>query len=366
VGLRWQPVDGVTLRGSRSRNFRAPSLSQLFAPSSQNLSSTGNDPCDADRISSGPNPTQRRAACLALFAANPTYGTGGPGGAAAGASAAARLATFQDSSENFTTAIVTTGGNPNLMNEVSKTWTYGIVLQPKVVPGLTFTADRIEIDLTGGLVAFTTQDFTAACYDDPNPAAGTCSAFTRLTTATASSQAGSIATGTTTTFNAGIIRYRGETYDLNYAVPLERIFGGDPGKLDLDVTATHTALLESSVTGSVFVRSDGTANSSITSTPQPTWAGRFNAAYQTGPFRFSYQAFYLGPVIAAPNATIENNPNPRIGANLTHSLSMQVQIKQLTFRVGVTNLTDEQPSYPTLNYGDIIGRSYYAGAKVRF
>jgi iron complex outermembrane receptor protein len=366
VGLRWQPVAGVTLRGSRSRNFRAPSLTQLFGPSTQNLASTGTDPCDADRISGGPNPTQRRAACLALFAANPTYGTGGPGGAAVGSSAATRLATFQDSSENFTTALVTTGGNPRLNNEVSKTWTYGIVLQPKFVPGLTFTADRIEIDLTGGLVAFTTQDFAAACYDDPNPAAGTCSAFTRLTTATDSSQAGSIATGTSTTFNAGIIRYRGETYDLNYAVPLERIFGGNPGKLDLDLTAQHTGLLESSVTGAVFVRSDGTANSSITGTPQPTWSGRLNAAYQTGPFRFSYQAFYLGPVIAMPNATIENNPHPRIGANVTHSLSMQVQVKQLTFRVGVTNLTDEQPSYPTLSYGDIVGRSFYAGAKVRF
>ncbi|MDB5669775.1 MAG: TonB-dependent receptor, partial [Alphaproteobacteria bacterium] len=211
VGARWEVVEGVTLRGSRSRNFRAPTLTQLFAPSSANLASGNFDPCDADRIASGPNPTQRRAACVALFQANPTYGTGGPGGAAVGASVDARLAAFQDSGENFTTTLVTTGGNPNLRNETAKTWTYGIVLQPRFIPGFTLTADRIQIDLTDGLSPFTTQNFAEACYDDPTPAAGVCNAFTRLSVATAASQAGSFATGTTTTFNAGVIRFRGET-----------------------------------------------------------------------------------------------------------------------------------------------------------
>ena len=35
-------------------------------------------------------------------------------------------------------------------------------------------------------------------------------------------------------------------------------------------------------------------------------------------------------------------------------------------RFGVTNFTDELPSYPTLTHGDILGRRYYAGLKVRF
>ncbi|MEH3158512.1 MAG: TonB-dependent receptor, partial [Sphingomonas taxi] len=176
--------------------------------------------------------------CLALFQANPTYGTGGPGGAATGASAEARLAAFQNSGENFTTTLVTTGGNPNLRNEIAKTWTYGIVAQPRFIPGLTITADRIQIDLTDGLSPFTTQNFAETCFDDPNPPAGVCSAFTRLAVATSASQAGSYATGTTTTFNAGVIRFRGETYNLNYLLPL----GGNAGRLEFELAGdAHVA-----------------------------------------------------------------------------------------------------------------------------
>src|SRR5690606_16925205 len=244
AGLRWEPMDGVMLRGSRSRNFRAPTLSQLFAPASTEYDSTGYDPCDADRIASGTNPAVRRANCEALFAANPHWGD---------------LADFQSSSENFQHALITTGGNPDLKNEISKTWTYGIVLQPRFIPGLTIVADRIEIDLTDGLSPFTTEDFAAACFDDPNMPEEFCGAFKRLAVGTDGVAAGSIIEGTTTTVNAGIVRYRGEVYTVNYQVPLESIFtNSDPGTLELGLEATRTSLLTTSVTGASFIRSDNT------------------------------------------------------------------------------------------------------------
>lgn len=359
LGLVWQPIEDVTFRVSRGRNFRAPTITQLFAPNAQNLASGNFDPCDADRIVGGSNPTQRRASCLALFEANPTYGTGGPGGAALGATAATRLAGFQNSGENFTTTLVTTGGNPNLLNEVSKTWTYGVVMQPRFLPGFTFMADRIEIDLTDGLSAFTTANFANACYDDPTPAAGVCQAFTRLGAGNNQSQAGSFATGRTTTFNAGLILFKGETYDVNYTMPMSRILKRDAGILDLQLVATHTSKLETSVTGAVFTRSDRTA-------AQPEWSGHFDVRYSIEQFRFSYQAFYLGSVLAVPNATIENNPNPNLDSNLTHSVSAQMDHGKFSLRAGVNNLTDKMPSYPSLTYGDIIGRQFFVGIRARY
>ena len=359
LGAIWQPIEDITLRVSRGRNFRAPTLTQLFAPSAQNLASGNQDPCDADRISGGPNPTQRRAACLALFESNQTFGTGGPGGAAAGSSALARLAGFQNSGENFTTTLVTTGGNPDLRNEISNTWTYGVVLQPRFIPGLSIAVDRIEIDLQDGLSAFTTANFASNCYDDPDPAPGVCEAFTRLAAGNNQSQAGSFATGRTTTFNAGVIRFRGETYDVNYTLPLSKLSDGNSGVLNFQVVATHTALFETSVTGVVFTRSDRTA-------AQPAWSGRFDLRYSNGPFRMSYQAFYLGPVLAVPNATIENNPNPNLDSNLTHSISAQIEVGKLEFRAGINNLTDEMPSYPSLTYGDIVGRNFFVGVRARY
>jgi outer membrane receptor protein involved in Fe transport len=358
LGLRWEVVRGVTVRGSRSRNFRAPTLTQLLAPSASGLDSTGFDPCDADRISGGPNPAQRRASCLALFAANPGYGVDADG-TGAGLSAAARLARFQDPSENFARASVTTGGNAGLRNEISNTWTYGILLQPRIVPGLTISADRIEIDLKDGLSAFTTQDFTAACYDDPNPAAGVCSAFTRLATTDGLSPGGTIATGTTTTFNAGVIRYRGENYMVDYQFALGDLFRtGDLSRLQLTASATHNTLLTTSVTGTTFVRTDGTYLS-------PTWVGRFNAAYSKGPLRLTYQLQYRDRTAAGSNVSIETTPNPVLARNIVHDVSAQVDLGAIALRIGVDNLTDKDPSYPQIAYGDILGRRFYAGARIK-
>ncbi|HZD52166.1 MAG TPA: TonB-dependent receptor, partial [Woeseiaceae bacterium] len=232
AGLQWTVTEGVQLRASRSRNFRAPTLQQLVAPQVTSLDAIGRDPCDADRISSGPNPDIRRANCLALFEANPTYGVA-PDGGNAGASAEERLAGFQDPAENFQQARVTTGGNPDLRNEVSDTFTYGIVLQPAFAPGLTFAADRVEVDLEDGLSPFETRDLAAACFDNEIPPPGVCEAFTRLAEPEGNLPGGSIVTGTTTTFNAGVVKYRGEVYYLNYRFDVDSLFDGAGGEVEL-------------------------------------------------------------------------------------------------------------------------------------
>lgn len=354
LGLRWQPIDGVTLRGSRSRNFRAPTLTQLFAPSSTTLDAVGRDPCDADRITSGSNPDVRYANCLAAFEANAGYGVAADG-SNAGASAADRLAGFQDPAENFQRATITTGGNSALRNEISDTLTYGVVLQPSFIPGLTMSADRIEIDLQDGLSPFTTEDFSSTCFDNVDPDPAICEAFTRLANPDGLNPGGTIIAGTTTTFNAGVVRYRGEVYAVNYRfAPSD----GAIGRFQVGVNATHNSLLTTSVTGETFVRTDN-------SFAKPTWEGRFNLDWDHGPVRVSYQAYYLDQTKATFDATIENNPNPILDSNLTHSISMQFDAGMMTFRLGVDNFTDEAPSYPQIGYGDILGRRFFAGAKIR-
>lgn len=357
-GLRWDVMEGVTLRVSQSRNFRAPTLEQSIAPSVTALDAISRDPCDADRIASGPNPDVRRANCLALFEANPGYGVA-VDGSNAGASAAERLATFQDPSENFTQALVTTGGNPDLRNEISDTLTYGVILQPQFLPGLTLIVDRIEVDLTDGLSAFETQDFARACYDNTNPPPGVCEAFTRLAAPDASLPGGSIVTGTTTTFNAGVVKYEGEVYYLNYGFELSSLFDGVGGDVELGLESTHTSLFTTSVTGDAFVRADNTV-------AQPDWFTRFDASYSNDPFRFTYQLVYLDDALAGPDVTVENNPNPFISKNITHNISAHYRFGELTVRAGISNLTDEEPSYPTYHYGDILGRQYFLGANYRF
>ena len=360
VGGTWEVVPGITFRTSRSRNFRAPTLTQLLAPNSVTQTFIQSDACDADRINGGPRPDVRRKNCLALFEANPGYGVGqvlADGTTVQpGASAAVRLANFQDPSESFNNAIVTSGGNRNLRNEISNTLTFGIVIELRMIPGLSITADRIQVDLRDGLSNFTTQNFIETCMDNANPSATVCNAFARLANPDGTNPGGTIIGGTTTTFNAGVIKYRGEVYRLSYQFPLR---GGDLGQVYFGVEATHNDLLTTSVTGDTFSRTDNTIQA-------PTWSGRLDLRYVKGPFRFTYQLAYLGRARPFADATIETTPTPTIDSNVTHAISAQYDFGKLTLRAGIINLTNQAPSYPSLAYGDIVGRQIYVGAKVKF
>src|SRR5881398_3385060 len=100
VSIRWQPLDpkyigAVTLRGSYTEAFHAPTLSELTPASSQNF------PIVADPFSSQTEP-QIEERIL---------------------------------------------GNPNLHPEVAYEWTYGAVYSPKWVKGLTLSADWWHIDM---------------------------------------------------------------------------------------------------------------------------------------------------------------------------------------------------------------------------
>jgi outer membrane receptor protein involved in Fe transport len=340
AGGRWEIVTGLTLRGSRSRNFRAPTLDMLFAPASTGLDAVGNEPCDMRFINTGPAPATRLANCQALFAAHPNWGP---------------LASFQDPAVNFSTALVTTGGNPDLKNEISNTTTYGVVLQPTFAPGLTIVVDRIEVDLTNGLSPFTPQNFSETCFDSSPQPAAICSTFTR------DPATGFITAANQTTFNAGQVRFRGETYNVNYNFPLARVFGDahDYGNLELNLESTHTALYEQSVTGFDKTRLDGTVTN-------PDWVTRFDARYTRGPLRATYELYYLPSAKLTPTATIESTPTPVVDSNIRHSISAQYDFGHYTVRAGVINLTDEEPSYPTRNYGDILGRQYFVGLRARF
>lgn len=345
LGLRYQPVQDITFRVSRSRNFRAPNLYELYAPTTSALSAITADPCDNRNIAGGTNPAARLKNCQALFAANPNYGS---------------LASFQDLSQNYPDAVITSGGNSNLKNEVSHTWTWGVVLEPRFVPGLRFSFDRVSINLTDGLSLFTPTNFLSTCYDSTNPDPSVCSTFTRLATASGGLPAGTIVAATQTTFNAGLVQYRGDTYDLSYRFKLDQFFHDrNAGSLALAVNAVNNRKLLTSVTGFDFTSTDGTIG-------EPKWQVRYNATYQYKKLTLSYELDYQSSALSAAAATIETTPTPAVRHNYVHNISAQLDLGKFALRGGIANFTDEQPSYPTLTYGDILGRRFFIGATARF
>ena len=75
--------------------------------------------------------------------------------------------------------------------------------------------------------------------------------------------------------------------------------------------------------------------------------------------------YFLPRTLDMATSTPESTPYPEIASNITHSISASYQAtKDLTVRAGITNLTDKMPSYPTLSYGDILGRRYFLGVNL--
>jgi len=329
-GLRWTVVPGITLRASHGTNFRVPNLNELFEPAVTALNAVGADPCDERFISSGIDPAARLANCEALFAAHPTY-NGGHG-----------LAGFEDPATNFSTADVTTEGNPNLENEISHTWTVGMVLQPQFLPGLTLVADRIEIRLTNAITAFTPANYLSACFDSTPQPAAYCNTIARDSN-------GDIVTAVSSFVNAGLQTYRGETYNLHYTFALLERHHFD---LNLEMTHNENNTLYVAETVTPYA---GTAL-------DPHWVGRFDAGYSLGPVHVTYDLYGMSHALAAPGDNAQNTQYLYYASNLQHNLSVLYDVTNyLTLRAGIINLTNEYPSFPSISYGDILGRRFFVG-----
>jgi iron complex outermembrane recepter protein len=122
VSVRWQPLDpkyigAVTLRGSYTEAFHAPTLGELTPASTQNF------PIVADPFSSQTEPQIEERVL----------------------------------------------GNPNTHPEVAYEWTYGIVYSPKWVKGLTLSADWWHIDMRDIVAALGAQTII---LENPPPTNG--------------------------------------------------------------------------------------------------------------------------------------------------------------------------------------------------
>jgi iron complex outermembrane receptor protein len=349
LGAHWAFEGGITLRASFSRNFNAPTLTQLIAPQSASFGPV-NDPCSSNQILNSASPAVRGANCLALFTANPTYGAsaGNPN-----ATAAQRLAGFNDPSANIAFPSITTGGNPDLNNETSKTRTFGILLQPTFAPGLTVSADRVVIHLKDSITNFTPATFLQNCFDSTTYPNALCSTVVRAAN-------GNIVSGVSTAFNAFKNVYRGEIYNIDYQFELNRLTqGADIGSLDLNLQATHNEKAFQ-VQPLVTVQKAGTIG-------LPRWTTVLFAHYTYGPLRVNYTVNYRPSAPQTATDTFVNAPVYPVKSNTIQSVSAQYRFgKNLSARAGVNNFMNTPPSFPTIDYGSAVGREFFVGLTAKY
>ena len=140
--LQYAPTEDLRLRGSFQKAVRAPSVVELYNGALVGLIQYGNDPCSASRDANGVLQPAARSLADCLHTVPP----------------AEQAAFIQRYGNGFDTNTIPpailgqisqlSGGNPNLDNESSNSYSFGVTLTPRVVEGLTASIDyyRIKID----------------------------------------------------------------------------------------------------------------------------------------------------------------------------------------------------------------------------
>ena len=185
-GLRYTPVSDITIRGTYSTAFRAPSINELYLGNAE-TAPTVRDPCNFNIATVDP---ALQAQCIA--AGVPAGGSGDVG--------------------NQELAHV--GGNPNLKAETAKIFTAGLVLQPQMVRNLTVTVDYYHITVDDPIGTIGLPTILNGCYPGAGgtPYQPYCSLVTRSTS-------GGILFVTDFNTNLNQIRTAGIDLAVRYALP---------------------------------------------------------------------------------------------------------------------------------------------------
>ncbi len=237
VGGIYQPKDWFTLRGTYARAIRAPNIGELFAPQAAAFIGVDADPCDDGNINNG---SSNRVANCALFVP-PNF----------------------NSADELTAFVTgTTGGNPNLIEETSDSFTIGGVFQPSGIlngwlDNLVVVADYYDIEITDAVGSLTGQAIASACVDLPSINNQFCDSVQRASIA----DGGEITGFQSGNINLAELRARGVDFDIRYNFDLPSYNGNDLGSIQTSLVGTR--FIER------FTESDPVIAETIASEPDP-------------------------------------------------------------------------------------------------
>ncbi len=300
LGLAWEPVRGLGIRGSYGKSFRAPLLNQIGA-----LPNVNADPF--------PDP--------------------------------AAPAGYQDT-------LIINGGNPNLRPEHSTSYTAGFDVKPQALPSFRFAATYFHIDFRDRIA--TPPVVGANYFHDPaiasfltlNPSLATVEDYFN-SPAFAGDQVGLGPTGVTAIFDArqaNIAASKISGVDLTAGYDRATAYG------HFDVSAAITRLIDNdfqtlaSVPTTVLLDTFG----------EPTrWKARSSVAWQRAGFgamfSLSYVSSYQNSLLTPPQ-TIDSWTTGDLYLSYDTGAAQSADLlKSLRVALSVLNLTDKRPPYATLS-----------------
>ncbi|WP_299296716.1 TonB-dependent receptor, partial [uncultured Erythrobacter sp.] len=337
VNGQWAPIPDIRFRGGYSESVRAPNITELFAPRTGTFSFL-TDPCSPANINAGTS--FRTANCEALV-----NGLG------------ADFATFDFDSDIASSASIEgiVSGNQNLSEEAAETWTAGVILQPRFVPGLIITFDWYDIRLTDAVRTPTLTETAEFCVDSPDLNNVFCDAITR--------DAG---TAFVSSFvlgpqNVAFLETAGADITVNYSFEPG---DGSLGRFDLRGTLGYLDKLE------FLPANGGIVDDDRGEIGSPEWVGNADITWTIDNFSINYGLQYVGEQLRFEIDEIAGDPDIadpeflELDARFVHDLRAEFRTddERARFFIGVNNLTNELPSRG-LDSAPVgwLGRYFFAG-----
>ncbi len=319
------PIRDVRLRASYNRAVRAPNVVELF--SAQSLGLTGSvDPCAGAAVGGLVN-GNTAAQCALTGVSAGQFGN--------------IVANPADQYNGFI------GGNPALNPETADSYTVGIVLQPRFIPGLAVTVDAFDIRVRDAIGTIGFDTIIGQCIDSGDPFF--CSRINRAP-GTGSLWLGTEGFITDLNTNVGGIKTRGIDINGSYT----RQIGG-LGSLNLSLVGTYLDKLEVNPLADIKYDCAGFFGNQC-GTPNPEWRHklRIGMTFPSG-LGASFQWRYFAGVdvdsssndsdlMAAPTSPTLFEGNRRLPSQSYFDLALTAKIgDQLNLRVGANNILDRRP-----------------------
>lgn len=334
-GINWTVADDIRFRVSRSRSVRAPNLFELYSPQEVG-SGRPVDPCNDVRINTvGEN---RRTNCVALGA--PAGGT----------------------TEYTGFAEIVSGGNPNLKEETSNSFTIGSVITPQALPDVRVSIDYWNIKITDAVSSFGAQTMLERCVDSSSLD----NTFCRNIVHRPDSQAQRV---NTAVINAAELSASGVDLALDYKFLLRN---GD--QLGFNVLGTYLinkeSLVDASDPSTLVIQDGDYANPRVRINATVSYtAEKWNASIIN---RFISKSDLNRQ--GSPEAYDISTASARIYTDGRFDYDFN---ETLSGYIGINNILDIRPPYNYVTFGatlvngnvalyDVIGRFVHGGVKFRF
>lgn len=327
IGGDWQATDWLRFRATRSRDIRAPTLLDLFAPQS----------------------------------IRPVF--------------------FDDSLHTGTNGAINvrSSGNSSLTPEVANTLTFGTVIRPNAIPRLSFAVDYFQIEIANGIAGLGPNN--QRC-EDSNGTSPICDQIVRPLPFSDRTPANFPLYLVEGPVNIADQVYKGVDAELNYGFDVEKV-----GDFHLRVLGTYQIDAKNKTfPDDPFQELAGVASAlalgGLGGIPRVKLSGLLT--FNSGPLGVTWQTRWRSSMKRLPDvrpgfATNEGRLAAASFSNIGITYDMPVTTQKLQLFANVQNVFDKKPPvnpsflvglpgffYPTYPEDDVMGRYYTMGLRLNF